>query len=237
MFEDVLCVIPARAGSKGIPNKNMVCIRGIPLVSYSTRHALEAEIPAQNIIVSSDGQDILEVARADGVTPYRRPAEYAQDHSSTESVLVNILEQPEYTHIRNVLLLQPTSPIRLRNRVKDCLLAYLKGGYDSLLTVTKFPNMFWKQSQKDGRQWSPTYNPAYRKRKQELAESDFLYFENGNIYVTATNILWEKGCRVGNKVCVYPITEVEGMQIDTPTDLRIISKILEGGRQEEDEHL
>lgn len=236
MFENILCVIPARAGSKGIPNKNLIKIAGMPLVAYSIRHALEAGIPSKNIVVSSDSDEILEVAMTYRVMAYKRPAEYAQDTSSTESVLVNVLEYEDPQTKRHfiddysaVLLLQPTSPIRLRGRVADCLLAYQSGNYDSLLTSTKFPDMFWRKSNGEGKKiadWLPTYNPKHRKRKQEHTESDFLYFENGSVYITDVHVLWERGCRVGDKVCVFPISEIESIQIDTFEQLNIATKIL-----------
>ncbi len=226
MFEDVLCVIPARAGSKGIPNKNKKPLSGVPTVIYSIRSAVEAGIPHDHIVVSTNDKEIVGHATAWGVHVRNRPEELCGDTATTESALLDAVDNhPDSFFIKHILLLQPTSPIRFKDRIKQCLLKYLTGDYDSLLTVTKMPNLFWIHSE-DG--WKPTYSPANRPRKQDFKEDDFFYFDNGNIYITQIEVLRKFESRLGKKVCVYPISEIEGMQMDSMLDLAVIDKIMTG---------
>jgi N-acylneuraminate cytidylyltransferase len=229
MFEDVLCVIPARAGSKGIPDKNKQTLSGVPLTIYSIRSAVEAGVSHDHIVVSTNDRDIMQYARAWGVHVRERPEELCVDKASTESALLDALENHPDTHfLQHVLLLQPTSPIRFKDRIKECLLAYLTGDYDSLLTVTKFPNLFWKQTlgSNDQLTWVSTYDTRNRPRKQDFGEEEFLYFDNGNIYITQAEALRKRKSRVGDKVCVYPISYIEGLQIDNPLELAVADGIM-----------
>ena len=232
MFEDVLCVIPARAGSKGVPNKNKRHLSGVPLTIYSIRAAVEAGIAHDHIVVSTNNGEIADYAKAWGVHIRERPEELCSDTASTESALLDALEShPDRFFIKHVLLLQPTSPIRFKDRIKQCLSEYLTGDFDSLVTVSKFPNLFWRKSPKPvgaGLSWVSTYNPKNRRRKQDFKEKEFLYFDNGNIYITQVEVLQSRECRIGDKVCVFPISHVEGLQIDSPLDLAVLDGIMTG---------
>jgi CMP-N,N'-diacetyllegionaminic acid synthase len=112
----VLAVIPARAGSKGLPGKNIRSLAGLPLIAHSIRlAALSPEI--DKCIVSTDGEEIAAVARAHGAqVPFLRPAELATDLAPTWAVLqhaVTECEQQFQKRFESVLLLQPTNPCRL----------------------------------------------------------------------------------------------------------------------------
>jgi len=244
MFEDVLCVIPARAESKGVPDKNKQIVSGVPLTIYSIRSAVEAGIPHDHIVVSTNDKEIEDYAEAWGVCIRSRPEELCTDSASTESALLDALDShSDNFFLKHVLLLQPTSPIRFKDRIKQCLIRYFSGNYDSLVTVTEFPNLFWKKSPNtvdNGMSWVSTYNPRERLRRQEFKEDGFWYFDNGNIYITQVEILRERKCRIGDRVCVLPISQVEGLQIDTPLELAIVDSIMTGSggdflRQTEEE--
>lgn len=223
-LDDVLCVIPARGGSKGIPGKNLRLVGGKPLVAHSIEHAIQSNIPRTNIVVSSDSDTILDIATQYKVVARRRPIEISGDNSPTEAALIDALDQmPNASH---VLLLQPTSPIRFKETITKCLTAYDKGDHDSLLTVTKFYNFFWAENPL--RTWTPTYFANKRPMRQDLRRQDFRYFDNGNIYITKIDLLIRTMSRIGVNPCVYPISELEGLQIDTPEDLKIIDAILSG---------
>lgn len=226
MFEDFLCVIPARAGSKGISNKNKQHLSGVPLTIYSIRSAIEAGIPHDHVVVSTNDEEVKSYAQAWGVHIRARPEELCGDLCSTENAMVDAVENhPDVSMIRHILLLQPTSPIRFKDRIRDCLLKYINSDYDSLITVTKFANMFWRKS--EGK-WDTTYQPHRRKMKQEHKEDDFLYFDNGNIYITNVEVLRKTHCRVGSKPCVFPISYVEGLQIDSFLELSVADDIISG---------
>jgi len=233
-LKDVICLIPARGNSQGIPRKNEQIIGKWPLVVHSIIHAIEAGVPSSQIVVSSDSESILDIAAEYGAVPHLRPDNISDGEASTESVMLYIAESfPEYN---TMLLLQPTSPIRFRGLVKKCLDKYSDGDYDSLLTTTEFYPFFWEERDKyphlrcttstDDLVWKPMYNVRNRPRRQDIKSMQ--YFDNGNLYITDINTLKKHECRIGKKVCVYPISELEGMQIDTPDDLKMFRSVFDG---------
>ena len=227
MFEDVLCVIPARGGSKGILHKNLCLLGSDPLFVHSVKHALCAGISSTQILVSSDDDEILQIAKSHNVIAHKRPDEISQDFSSTEDCLIDACHATGDKY-KTVLTLQPTSPIRSQGRVYDALITYRDGDYDSLVSVTKFYNLFWYEVQYKGKyRWTNSYDIHNRPMRQSLDRGDFKYFENGNLYISNADMLLKTKCRLGSKVCVYPITELEGMQIDNHEDLRIFQQIFD----------
>ena len=232
MFDNMLCVIPARGGSKGIKDKNLRHIGGMHLVEHSILHALHAGLEQDQIVVSSDDLDILKIAKSHKVIAHCRPNRLCLDDSSSESALLDALDSYP---IDNVLLLQPTSPIRFKNTLKNCIIRFIEGDYDSLLTVTKFYNLFWQEVANDEQcgadgwyGWHSTTEALYRVPRQKLTRENFRYFDNGNIYITQSKVLKEKNNRIGYKPCVYPISELEGMQIDDESQLELFQSIFNG---------
>jgi len=226
MFENVLCVIPARGGSKGIHKKNLQQIGDKPLVAYSIVHALEAGLPKKNVLVSSDDDEVLKVAKKWGATPHRRPDTISQDMSSTEECLVDAYKS-KGRRCDTVLTLQPTSPIRAKGRVCDALRVYLGGCHDSLASATKMYNFLWHEPSIE-QFWESSYDPACRPMRQEISFCDMRYFENGNLYVSNAEMLMSTNCRIGPKVHIYPVTDIEGSQIDTMTDLNTFAQLFNG---------
>ena len=224
-YDDILCVIPARGGSKGIPRKNLQNLAGIPLFVHSIQHALRAGIPNLNIVVSSDDDEILSVAAKHHVMAHRRPNNISQDLSSTEECLIDAVQVCKTK--KTLICLQPTSPIRFPTLISDCLQAYYDGGYDSLHTATKFYDLFWFKPYNDGK-WYSSYAPKERLMRQKMPESSLKYFENGNLYIMDIDVLLKDKCRHGKKVCVYPISELEAIQIDTSDDLEKVRMIFKG---------
>ena len=115
-----LAIIPARAGSKGVQNKNIRAIRGHPLIAWSIRQALE--VPSiSDVVVSTDSLEIAAIAREYGAaTPFIRPIALAQDETPTEPVMRHSIHWYEAHGIKHdaVVLLQPTSPIRLPGSIQ-----------------------------------------------------------------------------------------------------------------------
>jgi len=218
----ILCIIPARGGSKGIPHKNMRMLGGIPLVAHSILHARQAGFAVENIVISSDDDKILECASY-GAIPLKRPEDISGDNSSTELALLHACRNSK-KDIQHILLLQPTSPIRFPDSVKGFLEFYLCNNYDSAVAATEFHNFFWYLEDK----WKSTYTPNKRPMRQSMEFKDNCFFENGNMYITSVDTLNGEKCRIGGKVGVYPISELEGMQIDSPRDLYLFENIFEG---------
>ena len=90
----IVCVIPARGGSKGIPKKNIISLKGKPLISYTIRASLESEVC--ETWVSTDSDEISDISMKFGARVLKRPAELAEDDSSTESVLIHFAENIDF---------------------------------------------------------------------------------------------------------------------------------------------
>ena len=119
----VIAVIPARSGSKGLPGKNTKPLCGKPLIAWSIKEALKSK-HIDEICVSTDSEEIIKIARDFGANPnFKRPAELAQDDSTTTDVLLHALE--EYKKINKyfdiIVCLQPTSPTRESQDIDESL--------------------------------------------------------------------------------------------------------------------
>ncbi len=241
-YEEVIVIIPARGGSQSIKNKNLRILGRKPLLAHSVSHALDCGIPRDRIVISSDSDEILEWGGALGVEAYKRPDEISGATSSSEEALIYTIQLMSDLHLLSlkqdlaVVMLQPTSPIRLRwgdTRVpllKKCLEAYKSEEYDSLLTVTKYEDFFWTEMEvSTGKyKWMASYDPKNRPMRQDLDREKTTYFDCGNIYITDAKTLIDTKCRIGENPCIFPISHLEGLQIDTPEDLECFRKIYKG---------
>ena len=104
----ILCVIPVRGGSKGVPGKNIRPLGGRPLVAWTIESALNAQEDLQ-VLVSTDSEEIAEIARAHGAqVPFLRPAELAQDTTATEPVVEHALAHVREHHLSLIHISEPT---------------------------------------------------------------------------------------------------------------------------------
>jgi N-acylneuraminate cytidylyltransferase len=134
---NILCVIPVRGGSKGVPGKNLRPVAGRPLVTWSITHAIGSTTPMR-VIVSTDSEDIATVARAAGAeVPFLRPAELATDTAATEPTILHAIKwvRDEGWEPDLVILLQATSPIRRTDSIDRAIDQLLAEDADSLVGV------------------------------------------------------------------------------------------------------
>jgi N-acylneuraminate cytidylyltransferase len=227
-IDKFLCVIPARCGSKGIARKNMQIVAGKPLVEHSITQAIRDGISKKNIVVSSDSQEILDLALSLGVMTRDRPAEISTDTSSTEACLIDAYYSYPLKHnIHSIICLQPTSPIRFKGLIKRCMREYADGGYNCLVTTTKLNDFYWiERFHENSYMWYSTYNVHDRPMKQQLSRENWNYFDNGNVYISNVEMLLETKCRLGDNPRVFVISELEGIQIDTMQQLYMCDAIL-----------
>ncbi len=234
----ILCVITARAGSKGIPGKNFRDLLGKPLFIWSMEAALQSKY-IDTIVLSSNCEECerehikwaksLDSDQQDRVIFWQRPEEFSTDTSKNEFALIHALVRCEECYgLKHDLVvnLQPTSPCRVGNLLDRSIEEYYEGGYDSLLTATKDTPFIW---QKNNEKWMYTVDKndcCNRKMRQQLEDSEFLYHDDGNIYISDSKILLDKECRIGYNPCVFENNGINSLQIDDEYDFLLIENML-----------
>ena len=220
----VLAIIPARAGSKGIPRKNLARIGGRPLVSISIDHA-NAAARVNRVVVSTDDDEIASVARQSGAEVVCRPLAISGDTASSESALIHTLDalrdrdgyDPDL-----VVFLQATSPLRCGADIDRATEILEQEGADSLFSACPMHGFVWRHGP-DGTWKSFSYDYRNRKRRQDAPED---VVENGSIYIFRPSILRTTGNRLGGRVAVYRMSYINSLQVDEPADIEMISLIM-----------
>lgn len=223
----ILCVIPVRGGSKGVPRKNIRMVAGKPLVVWTIEQALAAR--GLDVLVSTDDPEIADVARSAGAdVPFLRPAELAQDTTATEPVVRHAIDfriaqgrRPDA-----VMLLQATSPVRFAGTLDRAVEQFEATGVDSLVGVVPQTPFLWTMPEDDGGQPAAQYTVGSRPRRQDLGERDYRYRETGSLYVTRTEIYEQLDNRLGGRIGLFVMDEGEGVDVDTELDLSIAEQQL-----------
>ena len=220
--QDILALIPARSGSKSIPDKNIRAFAGKPLMAHSIDHALASRCIGR-VIVSTDSEAYARVAREFGAeTPFLRPSDLAQDDSTDLVVFVHALEwlrdherwQPEI-----VVHLRPTYPTRNPHdidRVVEVLLA--DETLDSVRTVAPAPATPYKMWTRDADGLlTPVVDrgdEAYNEPRQALPQ---VYLQNASIDAVRARVIIEQQSMTGRRIFGYVLEE--NLDIDTFADL------------------
>ena len=220
-----LCIIPARGGSKSVPKKNLVTVAGKPLIAWTIEQALGSGA-LDRVIVSTDSEEIAEVARAFGAeVPFLRPAELAIDTAPTEPTLIHAVDYLARTQGYQpaaVMLLQPTCPVRKPHSVAGALACLAAHGGDSLVSVREIHPFLWQNPAAP----RAMYDFLNRPRRQDVAEDARLYEETGSIYVTKTDLLLKTGNRLGGRVALYVMDAEESCDIDSAADVAVADALL-----------
>lgn len=222
----VIALIAARGGSKGIPNKNLIDICGKPLLAWTIEHA--KAVPAiEEVVVSSDSEEILRTSEAFGAIGIPRPSDIANDTATSESAWLHALHAREAaTGLFDIVVaLQATSPIREPRDLKDGLDQFMQGGFDSLLSVCEVEDFFnWRLNEK-GLAESVNYDWRERRRRQEIEKR---YLENGSFYIFHAHILRETKNRLGGRIGMHVMDRHKMFQIDRPEDVELCAAIMHG---------
>ncbi len=177
-----IAIIPARGGSKRLPQKNIKLLDGIPLIAHSILYAKANKI-IDEVYVSTDDNDIKKVALEYGAKVIDRPENISGDFEPTVSALKNLLEQISDL-VENVVLLQATNPLRPENLLQEAFAVYQKENHDSLFTVSRNHQKFGKITDQ---KFIP-YNYEIGQRSQDLEP---LFYENGLLYITKAKLILE----------------------------------------------
>lgn len=210
----ILSVIPARAGSRGIPNKNIRIVGDHPLVYYSINNAIKSTLITK-VIVSTDSPEVRIIAQQMGVDVHWRDASLCGDAVTLDAVIADAV--PKDQEWDYVVTMQPTSPT-LRVETLDAAIQYtIDNSLDTVISVINSPHLSW--GVKDGKK-VPNYTE--RLNRQYLPPC---YLETGAFVVSKASIVTPK-TRIGRKVDVFEVPEDESQDVDTFEDLRSVAATL-----------
>ena len=216
----VLALIPARGGSKGVPRKNIKLLAGIPLISYTIRHALNSKL-ITDVIVSSEDDEIIKISKDFGANvPFVRPTALADDAAKSIDVIIHCLDYLKSINKQYdlVCLLQPTYPFRNKNLIDDSIKKYISSNADSLVSVVRVPDHYnsnWQFKKKGKDLIINCENSNIKSRRQDLDER---FIRDGAIYLSSTNLITDKKTLFGEHLSYYINSELTYINIDTPAD-------------------
>lgn len=217
----ILGIIPARGGSKGIPDKNIRLLDSKPLIQYTAEIALQSKL-LEKVILSSESVKIIEAAKSVGIeVPFIRPEALSQDHTPTIEVVRHCLEfyKSQGIHYDAVCLLQVTSPFRKVAFLDEAIRTFIASGADSLVSVQQVPHEFnphWVfEPDSENRLKIATGDSQIISRRQELPVA---YHRDGSIYITKSDIIEDKNSLYGDSIAYIESEKEFHVNIDTMED-------------------
>lgn len=227
----VVAVIPARGGSKGIHKKNLVDLGGKPLIVWTIEAALNSN-SFDEIIVTSDDDEILTVAAEFDVICLRRPKELSSDIATSEAVMLHVID-----HLKNsltvsditMMLLQPTSPFRTIDSIKESLRLFNEKRLDFLMSIgelEKRANNLFKLNPFNKRLEPLLELPVTSRRRQD---SEPIWHSNGAIYITRLSSFVLNPTFYPNNIFGFKMEYYESIDIDTNDDLNFARWLITSG--------
>lgn len=223
---EILAIIPARGGSKGIPGKNIKSLAGKPLIAYSILESLKSDYITRTVL-STEDEKIKKAAIEYGAEVIDRPMELAQDETKTAPVMLQVLEtlKSKENYVPDaVILLQPTCPLRTAKEIDEAFEIYFKEDCDSVFAVRYAGKTHagWRELH-DG-SVEGLYDYRNRPRRQDESEHFNMYWETGSIYIIKTEIMEKVKDFIGEKPKLYlpPVS----IDIDEIADFEKAEKLI-----------
>lgn len=229
----VLGLVPARAGSKRLPGKNLIDLGGHPLLEWTARAALGATC-LDRVLLSTDGEHIATAGRSFGLdVPFLRPAELAGDTVTDRPVLLHALDwlrdhegwQPEF-----LVLLRPTTPFKTSALIDEAVNQLRTSNASALRTMTRAEGVFhpyWMYRQDEAGRMQPLMHeqdPVLHARSQDLPA---VYRLNGVVDVLRCAVIRESANIYGPDMAMLEVPEERAVDIDTEQDLRVCRALSE----------
>jgi CMP-N-acetylneuraminic acid synthetase len=229
----MLAIIPARAGSKGVPGKNKALIAGRPLVDY-TVSALERARSVSGIILSSNDDEILALYRdRPGVFALKRPDGLAQDDSTTAEVVTHALEawQAAERELPGALFVaQPITPLRTAADIDAAFDLFKRTGCESLISACRaegirHPSGMYRMD--EGEQHATPFLAEPEPTRRQDFET--VYQRNGAVYLVTSEYFFRTGRLRSDNPVIYEMPWERSINIDVPGDLMIARALIESG--------
>ena len=221
---NIVAIIPARGGSKGVPNKNIIDFCGKPLIAWTIEQCLQSK-HIDNVWVSSDSQDILDVAKEYGAKTISRPDDISGDLASSEAAWMHAIEIIQRdTNIDLVFAPQVTSPLRETQDIDHAIELFQKENYDSMFSSSITEDLFFWEKDKNNKLQSINYDYLNRQRRQDIQEK---IIENGSFYIFKPEVIKKYNNRFGGKIGHSKMEFWKMFEIDNIEDLRMCSALMQ----------
>lgn len=220
---NILAVIPARGGSKGIPRKNVRLMNGEPLIAYAIKNGLNSKY-ITDVVVTTDDDEIANIAETYGADVIMRDNHLAEDHVTLDPVIYDATAKMKIQKNKSydiIITLQPTSPILKVTTLDNAIEKFIDNQYDTIISAVNRPHLSW--GEKDNK-----IVPMYEKRlnRQLLPKN---YVETGAFLITKREVMTET-TRIGKNISVYEVPEEESVDIDSKEDWMLCENLLKKKR-------
>ncbi len=223
-MENVVAIILARGGSKGIPGKNIIDFCGKPLIVW-TIEQLKQSRGINSIWVSSDSEKILSISQNCGVESICRPHDISSDSATSESGWLHALDYIENKIgcVDFVVAPQVTSPLREPSDIERGLRDFHKQKCDSMFSCSIVEDLFFWRKMPDGKLKSINYDYKNRKCRQDISKQ---YIENGSFYLFKPEVLRKYNNRFGCKIGMTEMEFWKMFEIDSMEDLKMCEALM-----------
>ncbi|MBO3700888.1 cytidylyltransferase domain-containing protein [Roseivirga sp. E12] len=232
-MNDILCIIPARGGSKGIKEKNLANVHGKPLIGYSIESAMELKNAGlvKRVIVSTDSKKIGKVSEELGAeVPFMRPKSLATDTSKSVDAILHAIEfyKEKEEYFKAILLLQPTSPLRSFEVMQSAITRFRIGGSESLISCYReeyINDLVMYRIGDDKRKLLLPLNSSHNKGVRRQDHGSIL-IRNGSLYITSVEYLERERLVISDYPAFVEMPKNESVNIDTLEDLKLLKSII-----------
>ena len=219
-MKNFISLVPIRAGSKGLKNKNIAKIQGIPLYLRTVNQALRI---TEKCIINTDINSILKKKDFDkNIVLFKRDKKFAEDNTNMNSVLKDLFIKMNLIN-KVIVLLQATSPLRKDEDIKNAINIFNKGKYSMVISVRRVQSNFLKYGYENNERFTPISKKYLYKNRQSLPK---VFAPNGAIYIFSVNEFLKKNKLPENNIGFYEMPYERSIDIDKKEDLNKIRRII-----------
>ena len=225
IMKKIICVIPARSGSKGLKNKNLKKLKNLPLIAHTIIQAKKSKY-ISDVYVSTDSIKIANISKHYGaIVPFLRPKKLARDSSMVMDSYFYLIENiRDRKKIDDFVALLPTSPLRKTNDINQAIELYYKKKAKTLISCIENPKPIEWLLKKNAKGFIKPFkktNPIQNRQNYEK-----LYLPNGSIYIFNYNTLKNTRNYYNNKTILFEMSKEKSIDIDTIYDFKVAEKII-----------
>ena len=224
--KNIIAIIPARGGSKGIPHKNIKLLFGKPLIAYTIEAALKSKYLSR-VVVSTENKRIAEISSDYGAEVVIRPLDLAQDNTPSLPVfqhVIKYLEAEESYDASIIVILQPTSPLRTIEDIDGTINKFLESNCDSVVSICDVEHLPYCMYTWDNDSLRPLIEGGEKIERRQDAPRIFRI--NGAVYITKKDIIIKQNKILGDDTRGFIMPQERSLDIDTQIDFDLAEILL-----------